>query len=1317
MADVILKNNVIMCNVFYWGGLNMRKSFKYLFLFLMLFSTSLLIVGCSSKKNDNNNNNNSNQNGQTDVETEETYTITWKNYDDSVLETDTNIKKGEIPLYDGITPSKPGTNEIEYIFTGWTPEVTAADSDKTYIATYTSEQILYSYTFYDGNKVVKHDDVPYHTAITAPENPTRTNTAQYFYEFLGWSTKANDRDYIVDDFGDIENNVSYYAIFNESIRGYEITFKNYNGNTLEANHYLYGKTPEYKGNTPTKPDDSQYRYYFIGWDSDITPVTGKKTYTARYAQVDKTAPVKTYQITWKNYDDSTLSVDTVNEYTLPKYDGTTPTKKLGDGKVYIFIGWTPKLEYATKNITYVAEFEEGIKTTYTINHYLEDPNNTGNYLAPEKEEIEAYAHTQTNAKPKEFRGYTASTYYEQTMVLEDGSTSVSIFYAVNKYKLTIIKPDDDIVYMYEYEDYNGQEIGYNASIYISFEIAPGYEMDGWYFNGNYGGEFNNTEYLMPDCDLTLELKVNPKQVIIYIDNLCENVEILGTDDDCFYYYNSEVTLTSNLDKRYYLLWTRSDTEETYYQKSFTFTVPLEDFDIRVEFSKYGKDEDDDYEYIYFGTYPQSQETETTVIAKLNNMAGTLPNASNSHKWTEYAYYVQSERQSIAWYIDIDIDKDNNYDYRGVYFTQYRPRQLTLASNYTDVNANGFETSKVYWFKYEPIKWKILKEKDGLSLIWSEIILDAMQFTYINPGDIYNGTCSAMHYHNGMNAYMADYRASDVRFWLLNEFYNDAFTSVEKTMVGNSEMVIDTVMPFKGSVYDNVFLISQNVYEEFDPGRNYVNSKTITDYAKSQGADIEENVNGKKGWSWWTLTPNKRDMDLVQYGSYGLGGNRADNIHGVCPAMWVDLSNYKDLEDPTLDSDGEMINIDENISNTFARLSKETVFEMTVEDSFSINDRGTVATGRVTRGIVRVGDIVYLSVPSSSGIITYELKVEAIEMFQKILDYCEAGDNVGILFGDQITRAELKAGSMLSSIQPEASNNYYLKISPKDGKQTQILPNQSYQISLESNSISYSFTIDDLYNFNMRSITGIESGNTDDYIIKISSGYELYFYAGCTGSIYLNGAIVATCEVISDTTNILPVQNYIYNYNNNLGKTTIKFEANNKFVIGDYVTYSFDSNMTVAEMMSLVQNPFINPGYKFLGFGCYVSTDLTTDNYEYLKNTTLANLNTTIRFMAKWERISFSEKIIAKELIDDKPVITIELTYGDVYVGDKLKLVFADYTTQIVKVDRIYNANNEEVDIAKLEGSQTKVTFKLELEAINYEELNYDDIAIRSLICA
>ena len=160
-----------------------------------------------------------------------------------------------------------------------------------------------------------------------------------------------------------------------------------------------------------------------------------------------------------------------------------------------------------------------------------------------------------------------------------------------------------------------------------------------------------------------------------------------------------------------------------------------------------------------------------------------------------------------------------------------------------------------------------------------------------------------------------------------------------------------------------------------------------------------------------------------------------------------------------------------------------------------------------------------------------------------------------------------------------------------------------------------------------------------------------------------------------------------------------------------------SNMTVAEMMSLVQNPFINPGYKFLGFGCYASTDLTIDNYEYLKNTTLADLNTTIRFMAKWERISFSEKIIAKELIDDKPVITIELTYGNVYVGDKLKLVFADYTTQIVKVDRIYNANNEEVDIAKLEGSQTKVTFKLELEAINYEELNYDDIAIRSLICA
>ncbi len=69
------------------------------------------------------------------------------------------------------------------------------------------------------------------------------------------------------------------------------------------------------------------------------------------------------------------------------------------------------------------------------------------------------------------------------------------------------------------------------------------------------------------------------------------------------------------------------------------------------------------------------------------------------------------------------------------------------------------------------------------------------------------------------------------------------------------------------------------------------------------------------------------------------------------------------------------------------------FLMPVEDVFSITGRGTVATGRVERGQLRTGDeveIVGLTDERAKTVVT------GIEMFRKILDYAEAGDNIGAL---------------------------------------------------------------------------------------------------------------------------------------------------------------------------------------------------------------------------------------------------------------------------------------------------------------------------------
>jgi elongation factor Tu len=91
------------------------------------------------------------------------------------------------------------------------------------------------------------------------------------------------------------------------------------------------------------------------------------------------------------------------------------------------------------------------------------------------------------------------------------------------------------------------------------------------------------------------------------------------------------------------------------------------------------------------------------------------------------------------------------------------------------------------------------------------------------------------------------------------------------------------------------------------------------------------------------------------------------------------------------------------------------FIMPVEDVFSISGRGTVATGRIERGIVKVGEEVEIVGIKD----TTKTTVTGVEMFRKLLDQGEAGDNVGILLRGT-KRDEIERGQVLckpGSIKP------------------------------------------------------------------------------------------------------------------------------------------------------------------------------------------------------------------------------------------------------------------------------------------------------------
>ena len=102
----------------------------------------------------------------------------------------------------------------------------------------------------------------------------------------------------------------------------------------------------------------------------------------------------------------------------------------------------------------------------------------------------------------------------------------------------------------------------------------------------------------------------------------------------------------------------------------------------------------------------------------------------------------------------------------------------------------------------------------------------------------------------------------------------------------------------------------------------------------------------------------------------------------------------------------MAAVDEYIPNPTRDIDKP--FMMPVEDVFSITGRGTVATGRVERGQVKVGEVVEIIGFTEE---PKQTTVTGVEMFRKLLDYGEAGDNIGALLRG-VAREDIQRGQVL-----------------------------------------------------------------------------------------------------------------------------------------------------------------------------------------------------------------------------------------------------------------------------------------------------------------
>ncbi len=257
----------------------------------------------------------------------------------------------------------------------------------------------------------------------------------------------------------------------------------------------------------------------------------------------------------------------------------------------------------------------------------------------------------------------------------------------------------------------------------------------------------------------------------------------------------------------------------------------------------------------FGSYPQTDVTD--------ELGSQLTAAAPSiDEWTSYNYYYIDDRSDYMKYYDLIYDEEM---YRGVYFTWYRiwdGINTTSSADYADnvyyagQSDNGYEIKNIYWFRYDPLVWRILDPSTGYALC--EDIIDSQAYNDrcysnrdVNGNMVYYSDGTYMHYAN-------NWEYSAIRTWLNETFFAAAFSLSERSQILYTALTTPAYSTSYseydvGETEDYVFLPSYqdilNIAYGFssDCSECDMNRRAnASDYAKSQGAGVNSSYADEDG---------------------------------------------------------------------------------------------------------------------------------------------------------------------------------------------------------------------------------------------------------------------------------------------------------------------------------------------------------------------------------------------------------------------------------------------------------------------------------------
>ena len=238
----------------------------------------------------------------------------------------------------------------------------------------------------------------------------------------------------------------------------------------------------------------------------------------------------------------------------------------------------------------------------------------------------------------------------------------------------------------------------------------------------------------------------------------------------------------------------------------------------------------------------------------------------------YGYYPQTHLSSRN---DPEISKNLNsmepesngwYLYKGAYYYK-KPGEDVYGENGKYDDGESIEYRYDYWFRCDPIEWKILpsyKLGTGRFKVVSSLALDACKF-----GDAYNGKEDG-HYAN-------DYAFSKIRDWLNDDFFNMAFSLgssyIQECVVDNTASTTNSSSNEYASLYSTNDMVYLPSYQDYANSKNYYDRfdrkcKT-TDYARARHAyyDSDSSSSTYKNALYWTRSPHtygSTNVSIVNY---------------------------------------------------------------------------------------------------------------------------------------------------------------------------------------------------------------------------------------------------------------------------------------------------------------------------------------------------------------------------------------------------------------------------------------------------------------------